>query len=437
MLAAGGDAASPPQPARANRTDTALASATDLHALLFIRCSPLLVPRFDSPQPLPDAPRFPTPAHRPSDPGGRVSTVAYCETVTFSRIAVLGLGKVGHLAATFLHQAGFEVGGIDQRAPAKPTSFPVTVADLGDIGEPNAIGRVLDGYEAVLSCLPFHLNREVARTAHDRGMHYFDLTEDVGTSQMISELAASATALMAPQCGLAPGFVSIVAASQVAEFDDCRSLRMRVGALPQHPTGMLGYAFNWSPEGVVNEYLNDCEVIECGERKWLSSMEWRETLYIHGTQLEAFTTSGGLGTMCDTFHGTVANLDYKTIRYPGHMDLMNFYFHELLLRDRRELAGEILTTAKPPVNDDVVYVHVSSEGTIDGQLRRLEFVRAYTPKTVGGAPHTAIAWTTAGSVAAVIELVRTGKLASHGLLRQEHIALHDFLATPTGSHFAV
>ncbi len=353
--------------------------------------------------------------------------------MTFSRVAVLGLGKVGHLAATFLHQAGFEVTGIDQRLPTKPSSFPVQVADIGDVA---AIDHLLEQHQAVLSCLPYHLNREVARVAHARGIHYFDLTEDVGTSQTITELSATARSLMAPQCGLAPGFVSIVAASQAATFDECRSIRMRVGALPQHPTGLLGYAFNWSPEGVVNEYLNDCEVIEEGQRKWVSSMEWRETLYIHGTRLEAFTTSGGLGTMCDTFHGTVANLDYKTIRYPGHMELMNFFFHELLLRERRDLAGEILTNAKPSVSDDVVYVHVSSEGTVDGRLHREEFVRAYTPTVVGGARNTAIAWTTAGSVAAVIELVRAGVLPATGLLRQEHIRLTDFLATPTGKLFA-
>jgi saccharopine dehydrogenase-like NADP-dependent oxidoreductase len=348
-------------------------------------------------------------------------------------VAVLGLGKVGHLAATFLHQAGVEVTGIDQRLPATASSFPVQVADVGDVV---ALDHLLETQQAVLSCLPYHLNREVARLAHARSLHYFDLTEDVGTSQTITELSATARSLMAPQCGLAPGFVSIVAASQAADLDECRSIRMRVGALPQHPTGLLGYAFNWSPEGVVNEYLNDCEVIEEGQRKWVSSMEWRETLYIHGTRLEAFTTSGGLGTMCDTFHGKVANLDYKTIRYPGHMDLMNFFFHELLLREQRNLAGQILTNAKPPVSDDVVYVHVSSEGTVGGRLHREEFVRAYTPTVVGGARNTAIAWTTAGSVAAVIELVRAGVVPATGLLRQEHIRLADFLATPTGKLFA-
>jgi saccharopine dehydrogenase-like NADP-dependent oxidoreductase len=353
--------------------------------------------------------------------------------MSFDNVAVLGVGKVGLLAATFLHQAGFQVVALDQRAPKQATSFPVRTIDLTDVA---ALRAELAGMDAVLSCLPYHLNPTIALEAYQLGIHYFDLTEDVGTTQAIVEMSASSTGLMAPQCGLAPGFVSIVAASQAETFDVCRSIRMRVGALPQHPTGLLGYAFNWSPEGVVNEYLNDCEVLEEGVRKWVSAMEWRETLYVDGTQLEAFTTSGGLGTMCETYHGRVANLDYKTIRYPGHMDLMNFFFHELLMRERRSLAGEILTNAKPPVSDDVVYVHVSSEGHIDGHLRRQEFVRSYTPKVVAGTRNTAIAWTTAGSVAAVIEMVRDGSLPSQGLLKQEHIALDKFLATPTGRLFA-
>ena len=240
---------------------------------------------------------------------------------------------------------------------------------------------------------------------------------------------------MAPQCGLAPGFVGIVGASQIALFDKCRSIRMRVGALPQHPTGLLGYAFNWSPEGVVNEYLNDCEVIEEGAHKWVSPMEWLETLYIDGIKLEAFTTSGGLGTMCETYLGKVDNIDYKTMRYPGHMSLMNFFFHELLMREQRDIAGQILVNAKPPVEDDVVYVHVSSEGEIDGRLQRKEFVHGYRPIEIAGEQQTAIAWTTSGSVVAVIEMVRDGTLANSGFLKQEDIPLEAFMATPTGSLF--
>ena len=349
-------------------------------------------------------------------------------------IAVLGLGKVGMLAARLLHEAGIVVIGHDTRSMGAREPFQVHVTDVSD---PVALDEALGQVDAVLSCLPYRFNRQVADVAHRHAIHYFDLTEDVATTEHIRKLAVTADAIMAPQCGLAPGFVAIVAASQAERFDRCRSIRMRVGALPQNPTGLLGYAFNWSPEGVVNEYLNDCEVIEDGVRKFVSSMEWRENIYVGGALLEAFTTSGGLGTMCDTYAGEVENLDYKTMRYPGHMDLMNFFFHELLMRERRELAGEILTNAKPPVDADVVHVHVSSEGWIDGQLRRLEHVRSFFPCIIGGREVTAIAWTTAGSVAAVIEMVRNGVLPDRGELRQETIPLDAFLATTTGARFDI
>lgn len=349
------------------------------------------------------------------------------------RIAVLGLGNVGALAATLLSESGMAVTGYDARQPDEPLAFETRITDLAS---PDGLERALGDVDAVLSCLPFHLNAAIAELAHDTGIHYFDLTEDVATTNAIMRLAETSKGVMAPQCGLAPGFVGIVAASQAESFDRCRSIRMRVGALPQHPTGLLGYAFNWSPAGVVNEYLNDCEVIEEGVRKWVSPMEWHETIYVAGTKLEAFTTSGGLGTMCQTYLGRVENLDYKTMRYPGHMELMNFFFHELLLRERRNLAGEILTNAKPPVEEDVVYIHVSAEGTINGRMRRLEFVRRYCPIEVAGGRNTAIAWTTAASAVAVIELVRRGDLPSRGFLRQEDIPLDAFLSTPTGSLYA-
>jgi saccharopine dehydrogenase-like NADP-dependent oxidoreductase len=348
------------------------------------------------------------------------------------KIAVLGLGKVGTLAAELLHGSGFEVTGIDI-TDRGDLPFPVKALDLSKTSDVEATFAKQD---AVLSCLPFHLNIPLADIAHRTGIHYFDLTEDVPTTNHIIELSKTSKGLMAPQCGLAPGFIGIVGASLISQLDECRSCKMRVGALPQNPTGLMGYSFNWSPEGVVNEYLNDCEVLEDGERKLVSPMEWLEDIYIDGMKLEAFTTSGGLGTMCETYQGQVANIDYKTMRYPGHANLMNFFFHELLMRDRRTEAGEILVNAKPPVEDDIVYVHAAAEGTIGGKLQRREFVRGYRPIEVAGKQRTAISWTTAGSVVAIIEMVRDGALPATGFLKQEEISLEAFLATPTGGLYA-
>ncbi|MGI9538400.1 MAG: saccharopine dehydrogenase family protein, partial [Desulfocapsaceae bacterium] len=226
--------------------------------------------------------------------------------------------------------------------------------------------------------------------------------------------------------------VAIAGSFLAGKFANIRSIKLRVGALPKHPTGLLGYAFNWSPEGVVNEYLNDCEVIENGVRKWVSPMDWLEKIYIDGLQFEAFTTSGGIGTMCDTYEGLVENLDYKSIRYPGHAELMNFFFHELLMREDRDRAGLILVNAKPPVSEDVVYIHVSVEGWIGKRLSREEFVRTCVPVTIGGKECRAIGWTTAASVCSVVEMVSSGELPGRGLIRQENISLERFLATNNG-----
>lgn len=345
-------------------------------------------------------------------------------------ILVLGLGKVGSMAAALLQETGFDVTGGDMNA-ADGMPFPVRKIDI----KPSSNFTMIREFDAVVSCLPYHHNIGLAAAAQEAGVHYFDLTEDVQTTKAIIQMSATARAVMAPQCGLAPGFIAIVGADLAGIFEQVRSIRLRVGALPQHPTGLLGYAFNWSPEGVVNEYLNDCEVIEDGVHKWVSPLEWLETIVIGGVQLEAFTTSGGLGTMCDTYLGRVQNIDYKTIRYPGHAKLMNFFFHELLMREDRARAGEILVHAKPQVNEDVVYVHVAVEGWKQGRLSREEFVRAYYPLEIGGRRWRAISWTTASSLCAVVEMVSSGALPDKGFLKQEQIPLAEFLQTKNGRRF--
>ncbi|MCD6035649.1 MAG: Saccharopine dehydrogenase [Rickettsiales bacterium] len=353
------------------------------------------------------------------------------------KVLVIGMGKVGSLVATLLENSGFSVMGLDMH-PRSDLPFPTEACDVTNS---SMIDQKLAGVDAVVSCLPYHLNLRVATSAHKAGIHYFDLTEDVPTTNAIREMARSAKGVMAPQCGLAPGFIGIVGASLAERFDDLRSIELRVGALPQNPKGLLGYAFNWSPEGVVNEYLNDCEVIQNSEIKMIPAMQEHETVVIRGNKLEAFTTSGGLGTMCESFEGRVDDLNYKTLRYPGHCEMIRFLFNELLLRDDPTLAGKILVNAKPPVNDDVVYVYAAVEGTkerprvMNQGLYREEFVRAYYPKTVNNKEWRAISWTTAASVTAVVELVAQGVLTGQGFIKQEKIPFDAFLKTKAGSMY--
>jgi saccharopine dehydrogenase-like NADP-dependent oxidoreductase len=367
-------------------------------------------------------------------------------TRLFESVRVVGLGKVGELVALLLHESGFKVTALDVRArPDLP--FATATVDVRDQAALRSALATLPGAGepgAVVSAMPFHLNLGVAEAAHQSGLHYFDLTEDVPTTTRIRELAATSPGtVFAPQCGLAPGLIGIVGASLTESFTEIRSIELKVGALPRHPAGLLGYAFNWSAEGVVNEYLNDCEVIHNGVRQMVPAMTEHERVVIGGIEFEASLTSGGLGTMCETFAGRVQRLDYKTLRYPGHFELMRFIFDELGLRDRRELAGEILVNAKPPVDDDVVYLHAAVEGiangvgdTAAGQLTRKQYVRAYQPIRLGGRNWRAISWTTAACAASVVELVAAGRLPSSGFIQQESIALADVLSTVNGARFS-
>ncbi len=356
-------------------------------------------------------------------------------TNKIKKIAVLGLGKVGELVAILAQESGFTVTGVDSRVREK-MPFDVT---FGDVSDDNFLRQLFDKNDAVISCLPYFLNKGVIKIASEKNIHYFDLTEDVETTAYARKMAVNSNSVMAPQCGLAPGFIAIVGSSLARNFKRVRTIELRVGALPQHPKGELGYAINWSAEGVVNEYLNDCEVISEGLVKIVPAMQDLETIVINGIKLEAFTTSGGLGTCCETYQGKVDALNYKTMRYPGHMKMMKFFFHELLMKEDRKKAGEILVHAKPPVSDDVVYVHSAVEGWKDKsgkeEFCRDEFVRAYYPKKIAGEQWRAISWTTACSIVAVVEMVAKGILPDKGFLKQEEILLADFLKTKNGSYY--
>lgn len=348
-------------------------------------------------------------------------------------ILTLGLGKVGTLVGLVLNKQ-FDVTGMDRQAPHYPFDLPFNVI-TGDISDTALLERILPDYDAVVSALPYFLNKEIARIAHKYGKHYFDLTEDVATTHYIRGLAETSGAVMAPQCGLAPGLIGIVGADLAKGFETLRSIELRVGALPMYPNGAMGYSFTWSASGVINEYINDAEVIHHGENKRVASLQGKETIVINGAPYEAFYTSGGLGTMCETYAGRVDKLDYKSIRYPGHCDLMNFLIHELHLKNNKQQLEDILKNAKPPVQDDVVIVYAAAEGWAGGALGRNEYCRTFTPLAIDGQNWRAISWTTAAGLAGVVELVAQGVLPSSGFIRQETIPFADLLQTEAGQLF--
>jgi len=348
------------------------------------------------------------------------------------RIAVVGLGNVGRLIADMLVERRFEVWEVDADE-SKVTGERASAMDVSDAA---ALERVFADVDAVICCLPYYLTAGTATAAHSAGAHYLDLSEDVDASRTVRELARSSNTVFAPRCGLAPGFICIAGGALAAGLETVDRIELRVGALPRSPNNALGYACNWSPAGIVNEYLNDCEQLRGGELVTVPPLEGLETIVIDGSPYEAFTTSGGLGTMCETFAGRVDSLDYKTIRYPGHRHLMRFMLKELGLGRQREDAVRLLADAYPPVRDDVVIVYAAAEGASGGRRSREEFVRVYRPRIVADAERTAIAWTTAAGAVGMVELLAEGSLPDSGLVCQEDVSLDAFLATSAGQMLA-
>ncbi|MDB4297270.1 saccharopine dehydrogenase NADP-binding domain-containing protein [Flavobacteriaceae bacterium] len=343
-------------------------------------------------------------------------------------IAVIGLGKVGNLVASLLAQQ-FNVTGFDLSEPSHHTSYEFTKIDITNTKDTS---KKLSSFKNIVSCLPYNLNKQIAKIAHTHHANYFDLTEDIATTDLVKELSKTNQGVMVPQCGLAPGFIGIIGAYLIKKFTKLRDVELRVGALPRFPNGQLGYSFNWSPAGVINEYLNDAEVIHNGVRKFVPSLSQLEVINIEGQEYEAFSTSGGLGTLCKTLEGKLDTLNYKTIRYPGHAQLMRFLLSELLLKNEPELITKILTDAKPPVNEDLVHVYAVVEGWKNKVIAREEFFETFYPQTINDINYRAISWTTAASICSVIYLVAHKKLPQKGFVKQEDIVLEDFLNTPYG-----
>jgi saccharopine dehydrogenase-like NADP-dependent oxidoreductase len=354
-------------------------------------------------------------------------------------VVVVGAGKIGAMIADMLGMCGdYAVTVIDRSAEqlaALDTRAPITKTVV-DVTDPAALVAILAGKFAVLSAAPYHLTTGIAEAAARAGTHYMDLTEDVASTRRVKELAATATSAFIPQCGLAPGFISIVAHDLTRAFDRLDSVRMRVGALPQYPSNALNYNLTWSTDGVINEYCEPCEAIVNGTLREVPAMEEREEFSLDGVTYEAFNTSGGLGTLCETLAGRVRNLNYRTIRYPGHCAIMKALLNDLRLRDRRDVFKDILENALPATLQDVVIVFVTVSGLKDGHLMQQTHVGKVYSQVMNGHLRSAIQITTAAGICTVLDLLAEGALPTAGFVRQEDIPLDAFLANRFGRAYA-
>ncbi|HEX6272244.1 MAG TPA: saccharopine dehydrogenase NADP-binding domain-containing protein [Polyangiaceae bacterium] len=357
------------------------------------------------------------------------------------RVLVLGGGKIGRMIACLLAPTGdyaVSVGDNDetqldllrQRVPgARPLAL--------DASDRAALTKAVAEHDAVISALSYARNPTVAEIAADNGVSYFDLTEDRETTRRVRDIAGHAKSdlVFMPQCGLAPGFVSVVANELTKNFERLDKVFMRVGALPQFPSNFLKYNLTWSTDGLINEYCNPGEAIHEGARREVLPLEGLEHFSLDGVRYEAFNTSGGLGSLCETFEGRVRELNYKTIRYLGHRDYMAFLLQELRMSESREVLKSILEAAIPVTFQDVVVVFCTVSGWRGGQLVQVSDARKIYNATIENQNWSAIQITTAAGVCAMVDLHFTGALGAKGLVLQEQVGLEAFLGNRFGQHY--
>jgi saccharopine dehydrogenase-like NADP-dependent oxidoreductase len=302
-----------------------------------------------------------------------------------------------------------------------------------DVADAPKLAAAFAGFNAVISAAPFFLTPNIATAAKAAGAHYFDLTEDVEATNAVRALAKDAQTAFMPQCGLAPGFVGIAGAHLASQFDRLDTLSLRVGALPLYPTNALKYNLTWSTDGLINEYCNSCDAIVGGERTKLAPLEDLEVISHDGVDYECFNTSGGLGTLSEQLEGRAQRVSYRTIRYPGHRDIIKLLLHDLGLGRRRDLLKEVFETALPRTDQDVVLVFCTATGTKDGVFCERTFINKSLARMINGQIWSAIQVTTAAGVTAVVDLMRQGRLPTAGFVGQEQVPLQDFMATEFGA----
>ena len=357
-------------------------------------------------------------------------------------VLVMGAGKIGSLIAYLLSQSQryhVHLADIQKENPlsVKYKTFPQLDYHIADVNDNQVLSGLIKKYDicALISSLPYYANLAVAKIASEHRLPYFDLTEDIKTTQAIETFSTSSKSTFVPQCGLAPGFISIIAHHLMQHFQILDTVKMRVGALPLNTSNALQYALTWSTEGLINEYGNPCHAIENGKTVILPPLESLETISIDGLRYEAFNTSGGLGSLAQTYQGKIKHLSYKTIRYPGHCEKMKFLMNDLRLNQDRDSLKHILERVIPRTEKDIVLVYVSVTGMKAGEFLEENYVQKFYPAKLNDVMWSAIQLTTASSACVVMDLVLQHPQTYHGFVRQEQFSYDAFINNLFGQYF--
>ncbi len=360
------------------------------------------------------------------------------------KVLLLGAGKIGSLITCLLSESGdydVYIGSLNNDA-AEELCKECGLCDVNsimmDASDEKQLEEIMQRhpYDAVISSLPYYCNPKVADLAARFNLNYFDLTEDVEVTRHVQKLACGRDNVFMPQCGLAPGFISIAANELMRHFDKLDTVKMRVGALPVNPNNVLKYSLTWSTDGLINEYGNTCYGIDENELIALQPLEGYETITLDGVLYEAFNTSGGLGTLAESYDGRIRSMNYKTMRYPGHCKEMKLLMNDLRLNDDRDTLKRILENAIPKTKQDVVLVYVAVSGHKEHDFIEETYVKKVYPQDIAGKRWSSIQVTTASGICSVVDIVLDNPERFKGFVTQESISLSEVVNNRFGKYYA-
>jgi len=356
------------------------------------------------------------------------------------KILVLGAGRMGHGACFDLARNSPEVEAVTvadadfekARAVAENIKSAKVSAIQLDISDYETCVSVMRGHDAAISCVNYWYNLELAKAAIETSTNFCDLGGNnyvVDEQLTLDALAKAANINIIPDCGLAPGMVSILAMHGANRFDEIEELHIRVGGLPQNPKPPLNYQLVFSVEGLINEYIEKTRVIRNGEVREVESMTELETLsFDNFPALEAFQTSGGTSTLPDTFLGKIKELDYKTIRYAGHCEKFKMMIDLGLCSSDEIIAGyakikprkvlaELLQKNLPADEPDYVLIRLEFVGTKNGEQKHLRYdiVDKFDEQT----NLSAMMRTTAFPASIIAQMMAHGDVKTRGATPQE------------------
>lgn len=367
-----------------------------------------------------------------------------------AKIFIAGSGGIGQAAGLILSESkvmesSIFFGDISQSALDQAIHFVekgcTGKASLTGIlmpfeGSNDQLDNVLAQCDIILDCLPGSQAPRMAALAKQHHCHYANLTEYVQETKDVISISKDADTAFVLQTGLAPGFINILAHRLYEEFCDdfnveiVNSMHMKVGAISKNAPSPHYYAFTWSPIGVATEYLKDAEIVRNFKKMNVPALSGLERIIIDGDEYEDNFTSGGAADFPDAFAGKVKDLDYKTLRYPGHYQWVKNTMSTIINSENRIKALEnIMLENIPSVEDDVVVVYASVEGKdSNGRLRRKEKSYKIKPSFVGNQRLRAIQTTTAAPLCEVAHMLLKNKWK--GTILQSKLSTQEFLNGP-------